>query len=89
MKTIITIIGRDRVGIVARVSAALAAGNVNILDINQNIVHGFFNMVMVVDLAEAKAGLKELQDTLKDIGTELGLEIKAQHEDIFNLMHRV
>lgn len=89
MKVVITIIGQDRVGIVAKVSTLLASSAVNILDINQNIVHGYFNMVMVADMEKASIDLKGLQAALKATGEDLGLEIKAQHEDIFKLMHRV
>lgn len=89
MKVVITIIGQDRVGIVAMVSATLAANNVNILDINQNIVNGFFNMVMIADMSGAAISLKELQQLLKEKGQEIGLEIKVQHEDIFKTMHRI
>lgn len=89
MKIVITIIGQDRVGIVAKVSAALAENNVNILDINQNIIHGYFNMVMVADMTDAKKPLQDMQKEFKALGESLGLEIKIQHEDIFNVMHRV
>lgn len=89
MKIVITIIGQDRVGIVAMVSTTLAANNVNILDINQNIVNGFFNMVMIADLSGATVSLKELQQLLREKGAAMGLEIKVQHEDIFKAMHRI
>ncbi len=89
MKVVITIIGQDRVGIVAMVSTTLAVNNVNILDINQNIVNGFFNMVMIADMSGAAISLKELQQLLKEKGQEMGLEIKVQHEDIFKTMHRI
>ena len=89
MKIVITIIGQDRVGIVAKVSTALAESNVNILDINQNIVHGYFNMVMVADMAAAKIPLQDLQRQFRKLGEAIGVEIKIQHEDIFNVMHRV
>ena len=89
MKAVITIVGQDRVGIVAMVSEILAANNVNILNINQNILDGFFNMVMIVDMSNSKVSLKELQQILKGKGEELGLDIKAQHEDIFLIMHRI
>jgi ACT domain-containing protein len=89
MKIVITIIGQDRVGIVAKVSTALAEANVNILDINQNITHGYFNMVMVADMAGAKIKLQDLQLEFKALGESIGVEIKIQHEDIFNVMHRV
>lgn len=89
MKIVVTIFGHDRVGIVAGVSALLAAHQVNILDINQNIVDGFFNMIVIADMAAAKVELRELQALLKATGEELGVEIKAQHDAIFNAMHRI
>ena len=89
MKIVITIIGKDRVGIVAKVATALAEDKVNILDINQNIVHGYFNMVMVADMGQTELSLQELQQEFKTLGESIGVEIKIQHEDIFNVMHRV
>ncbi|MFA5041255.1 MAG: ACT domain-containing protein [Bdellovibrionales bacterium] len=89
MKIVVTIIGQDRVGIVAKVSTAMAEVNVNVLDINQNIMHGFFNMVMIADMGAAKISLKDLQKRLDNVGKEIGVEIKAQSEDIFNVMHRI
>jgi ACT domain-containing protein len=89
MKAVITILGRDRIGIVARVSSTLAEHSVNILDINQNIVNEIFNMIMIVDMAPATIALKDLQQALKEQGEEMGLEIRVQHEDIFKLMHRI
>ena len=89
MKVVITIIGKDRVGIVAMASNVLAENLVNILDINQNIVDGFFNMVMIAETGESKVSLKELQAIFAAKGKELGLEIKVQHEDIFQSMHRI
>ncbi len=89
MKIVITITGRDQIGIVAMVATACAEHNVNILDINQNIVNGFFNMVMIADMAASKMPLVGLQEHLKKVGEEIGVEIKVQHEDIFKIMHRV
>ncbi|SFM25291.1 ACT domain-containing protein [Pelosinus propionicus] len=89
MKAVITIVGQDRVGIVAMVSEILAVNSVNILNINQNILDGFFNMVMIVDMKSSKVSLKDMQQTLKGKGDELGLDIKVQHEDIFQIMHRI
>lgn len=89
MKVVITIIGYDRVGIVAMVSNTLAEKNVNILDINQNIMNGFFNMVMIADMDGSKVPLSELQELLKAKGEEMGLQIKVQHEDIFKTMHKI
>jgi ACT domain-containing protein len=89
MRAVITIIGQDQVGIVAMVSTTLAEYNVNILDINQNIMNGFFNMVMIVDMGSSKISLKDLQHLLREKGEAIGLEIKVQHEDIFKIMHRI
>ena len=90
MKLVVTIVGKDRVGIIATVSSVLAESNVNILNINQNIMEGFFNMVMIAEMSEdSKLKLGELQKVLKDKGEEMGLDIKAQHMDIFNVTHNV
>ena len=89
MKAVITIVGRDQVGIVAMVSGILATNGVNVLNINQNILDGFFNMLMISDMKDSKVSLQELQELLKDKGQAIGLEIKVQHEDIFKIMHRI
>ena len=90
MKIVVTIVGKDRVGIIAMVSSVLAENGVNILNINQNIMDGFFNMVMIAEMSdESKIKLADLQQTLKAKGEELGLDIKAQHMDIFNVTHNV
>jgi ACT domain-containing protein len=89
MKVVITVVGQDRVGIIATVSAVLAENHINIVNINQNIVDGFFNMVLIADMTSAKVQLKDLQQILQQKGEELGLQIKAQHEDIFRIMHRI
>ena len=90
MKLVVTIVGKDRVGIIATVSSVLAENNVNILNMNQNIMEGFFNMVMIAEMSEdSKLKLGELQKVLKDKGEEMGLDIKAQHMDIFNVTHNV
>ena len=89
MKLVVTIVGKDRVGIIAMVSNILAENNVNILSINQNIMDGFFNMVMIAEMGEGTIKLAELQKILSDKGREINLEIKAQHQDIFNVMHKI
>jgi len=89
MKVVITIIGRDRVGIVAMVSGACAELNVNILDMNQNIISGLFNMVMIADLEGATVPLQELQEIMRVKGEAMGLQIKIQSEDIFKAMHTI
>jgi ACT domain-containing protein len=89
MKIVISVLGRDRVGIIAMVSTVLAENGVNILNLDQTILDGFFNMIMTADMAEAKISLKDLQEILRSKGEALGLEIRAQHADIFQVMHRV
>ncbi len=89
MRAVVTVMGNDKPGIIAGTSTLLANHDVNILDITQTIVHGIFTMVMFVDIEQCKVGLSDLADSLKFLGTELGVEIRIQHEDIFNSMHRI
>ena len=89
MRIVLTIVGKDRVGIIAKVSSLLAEHGVNILNINQNILEGFFNMVLIADMSSADVSLKDLQEMAVQIGREIGVEIKVQHEDIFTAMHRI
>lgn len=88
-KTIITVIGKDRVGIIAKVCAYLAESNVNILDISQTIVNGYFNMMMIVDTTDSIKSFDEFVSDLDRVGMEIGVSIKAQHDDIFSKMHRL
>ncbi|MDD6400842.1 MAG: ACT domain-containing protein [Lachnospiraceae bacterium] len=88
-KTIISVIGKDKVGIIAKVCVYLADNNINILDIAQTIVNGYFNMMMVVDANGSSKHHETIADDLQAIGEELGVQIKAQQEDIFNMMHRL
>ncbi|AHV97972.1 ACT domain-containing protein [Paenibacillus sabinae] len=89
MKGIITVLGKDKVGIIAKVCSYLAERNVNILDISQTIVQDYFNMMMIVDISKAEKSIEILVEELQHIGEEIGVEIKLQHEDIFNIMHRI
>ncbi len=89
MKLVVTVVGKDRVGIIAMVSQILAENNVNILSINQNIMDGFFNMILIAEISESKIKLVDLQKTLRERGQEINVDIKAQHEDIFNVMHNI
>lgn len=89
MKAIVTVIGKDKPGIIAKVSAVLAENEVNVLDISQTIVSGNFTMIMLCDLKQSKVTLGILQTTLKKTGEETGVSIHVQHEDIFNAMHNV
>lgn len=88
-KTIITVVGKDTVGIIAKVCTYLSENNVNILDISQTIVQDYFNMMMIVDCNNSTKENHELADDLEAIGQEIGVNIKMQHEDIFNSMHRI
>jgi len=88
-KTIITVVGKDCVGIIAKVCTYLAENQVNILDITQTIVQGYFNMMMIVDTNESKKAFDVIATELEEVGSEIGVVIKAQHEDIFNKMHRL
>ena len=89
MQIVLTIVGKDKVGIIARVSALLAENNINILSINQTILEGYFTMVMLADMEQAKVNLRDLQQILQKECEAIGVEIKAQHEDIFHAMHRI
>ncbi len=88
-KTIITVVGKDSVGIIAKVCTYLANNGVNILDITQTIVEGYFNMMMIADVNNSHKAFDQLAEELEDIGEEIGCVIKVQHEDIFNKMHRI
>ena len=88
-KTVITVVGKDNVGIIAKVCTYLANNHVNILDISQTITGGFFNMMMVVDSSEATKDITIFSEELKQIGEELSVVIQAQNEKIFNVMHRI
>ncbi len=88
-KAVVTVLGFDRKGIIAGVSSVLFERGVNILDISQTIVDGYFNMVMVVDLSEPTCPFDELQNDLNALGKELGLQIRIQKSEIFEAMHQV
>ncbi|WP_343209017.1 ACT domain-containing protein [Anaerolentibacter hominis] len=88
-KLIITVVGKDSVGIIAKVCTYLSNNRVNILDISQTIVQGYFNMMMIVDSSAAEKDVHLLADELEQIGGEIGVSIRMQHEDIFNKMHRI
>lgn len=89
MKAIVTVIGKDRVGIIADVCAALAAQNVNVLDISQTVLQDYFTMMMMVDTEGCAVSFKELAELLRDRGEKKGLVIRIQREDIFEAMHRI
>ncbi len=88
-KTIITVVGKDSVGIIAKVCTYLADNGLNILDISQTIVDGFFNMMMIVDFASAEKEFSEVAAELEELGTSIGCVIRLQREEIFDNMHRI
>lgn len=87
MKAILTVIGRDKVGIVAGVSNELLRLNINILDVNQTIMDKYFTMIMMLDLKESNSSFDVIKNSLVSKGEELGVEVKIQREEIFNSMH--
>ena len=87
-KTVITVVGKDTVGIIAKVCTYLADNGVNILDISQTIVQGYFNMMMIVDTGAVKS-FDTLAGELEELGKGIGVVIKCQHEEIFESMHRI
>jgi ACT domain-containing protein len=89
MKAIVTVVGQDRVGIIAQVCALLAGHGVNVLDISQTVMQGYFTMIMLVDTAESKISFSRLRDELEEKGREQQLDIRIQREDIFSAMHRI
>lgn len=88
-KTIITVVGKDTVGIIAKVCTYLAENQINILDISQTIVNEYFNMMMIADMNQATKSVSEVSDELDKLGAEIGVIIKCQREEIFNSMHRI
>ena len=89
MKAIVTVVGKDQVGIIAAVCVKLAKYNVNVLDINQTVMQGYFTMMMAVDVAACKVPLAELVEIMEETGKSMGLSIRVQREDIFEAMYRV
>lgn len=89
MKAILTIIGRDKVGIIASVSSLLAKRNVNILDVNQTVMKEYFTMIMLVDLEKMNTDFSDLQEELTRKGNEIQMDIKIQHEEIFSKMYEI
>ncbi|MDD4244876.1 MAG: ACT domain-containing protein [Candidatus Methanomethylophilaceae archaeon] len=88
-RTIVTLVGKDMVGIIAKVCTYFAENNINILDISQTTVQDYINMMMIVDTSKTSKSFSQMTDELDEIGEKIGCIIKAQHEEIFNMMHRV
>jgi len=89
MRAVCTVVGKDKPGIIAAVSTAFAERSVNILDISQTIMQGFFTMITLVDLAGMSISLEQLRSDLDELGTDIEVEISLQHEDVYTAMHRV
>ena len=89
MKAIVTVVGKDRVGIIAGVCIKLAEYNINVLDISQTVMQGYFTMMMAVDTSASNVPLAELSRNMEEAGKEMGLSIRVQREDIFEAMHRI
>lgn len=88
-RTIITVVGKDTIGIIAKICTYLAENNINILDISQTIVQGFFNMMMIVDTSKMTIDFSTLTDEITILGKDTGVQIRCQREDIFDKMHRI
>lgn len=89
MKAIVTVVGQDRVGIIAAVCSKLAEFNVNVLDISQTVMQGYFTMMMATEVSACNAPLAELARRMDELGVQMGLSIRVQREDIFQSMHRI
>ncbi len=89
MRAVVTVVGKDKTGIIAKVSTFLSERDVNILDISQTIMQDYFAMIMMVDLANASEKLADLAEDCRKMGEKIGMSIHIQHEDIFNAMHSV
>ena len=88
-KAVVTVVGNDTIGIIARVSAALAQHEANILDISQTVLSGMFNMMMIVDMTKLEKPFEQVVGELTNIGSGIGVQIKCQREEIFDKMHRI
>lgn len=88
-KAVVTVVGKDRTGIIYNITKILYENNINILDISQTIMQDMFTMVMLVDIEESKSEFKTLESLLREKGKEIGTDTKVCHEEIFNFMHRI
>ncbi|MBO0470460.1 ACT domain-containing protein [Enterococcus sp. DIV0242_7C1] len=89
MRAVLTVIGKDKVGIIAGVSQTLAEMNINILDVSQTIMDSYFTMMMVLELSKEQANFEDIRATLNELGERLGVTISIQNEEIFNVMHKL
>lgn len=89
MRAVVTVIGKDTVGILAKVSGICSSYNANVIEVTQSVLQDMFAMIMLVDISKLNSDFTALADEMKNLGTELGLSIHTMHEDIFNSMHRI
>ncbi len=89
MRAVVTVIGKDRTGIIYNVSKILAENDVNIEDISQTVMHDFFTMIMLVDMTNMSVDFNVLKSALEEVGETIGMSIRIQHEDLFNAMHTI
>ena len=89
MKSVVTVIGKDKIGIISKVTTVLSENKVNILDISQTIMQDYFTMIMIVDLAGMEIAFNDLKERLDGLEAEIGVSVKIQHEDLFNAMHKL
>lgn len=89
MKAVVTVVGKDRVGIIYDVTKVLSENNINIINISQTILDGYFTMIMITDISKCTKNLKEVKDIFDEFSEKSALDIKVQHEDIFNSMHKI
>ncbi|MCL2182051.1 MAG: ACT domain-containing protein [Chitinispirillia bacterium] len=89
MRAIVSVVGMDRMGIIAKVSGLLYSIDINVLDISQSILKEYFHMIMLVDVSKCSKKFSEISGSLDELGAQIGMSIKIQHEDIFNAMHKI
>ncbi len=89
MRAIVSVVGKDRMGIIAKVSGLLFSIDINVIDLSQSVMNDYFNMIMLVDTSRCTKKFEEISTALNTLGTEIGMSIKIQHEDIFNAMHKI
>jgi ACT domain-containing protein len=89
MKAIVSVVGKDRMGIIAKVSGFLYSIDINVTDLSQSVLHDYFHMIMFVDMGKCVKKFSEVSESLEVLGGEIGMSIKIQHEDIFNAMHKI
>ena len=89
MKAVVTVVGRDTIGILAKITAVCAEHNANVIDVTQSVMQDLFTMVMLLDISKINSDFSELQNMLYDLGDKIGMKIHVMHEDIFNSMHHI